>query len=95
MRLMDSDEINQRIIGLLTAVYTTVHEGGTPTDLQSLVLPLLDDMNLDPDTAGKLMPTFITAFAIVVRAYEKDCPEADILGLLQKLSLDLMPKSDS
>lgn len=45
---MDTDEAAQRAVGLLTAVYTAMHEGGTVADLSVMVKSVLADMKHDP-----------------------------------------------
>lgn len=38
---------------------------------------------------------FISAFAQIVRAYKRDCPDADVEGILQRTSLRLDQRRDT
>lgn len=88
---MDTDDTSKRIIGLLTGIAITMHEGGSLDDLRSNMLAVLPGMSLDPESVIDMMATFVSAFGILCREYENDCPDANILGLLQ----DMAAQSDS
>ena len=85
---MDSNDAGQRTLGLITAIATTMHEGGTVDDLRSLMLAVLPGMHLDQESVIDMMATFVSAFGILCRQYEDDCPGADILGLIQKMAVE-------
>ncbi len=41
---MQTEETRKQVIGLLTAAYTTMHEGGTANDFSEMTGPLLDGL---------------------------------------------------
>lgn len=45
---MDTNQAAQRAVGMLTAAYTAVHEGGTLEDLSVMMKAVLADMKLSP-----------------------------------------------
>jgi hypothetical protein len=86
---MGANDTAKRMIEFLTGVYTVVHEGSSQEELSSLITPALRGMSVEAQSVAEILTTFAGAFGSLVAHYEKDCPDADIPGLLQDWALTI------